>query len=155
MEGVEFRQASAGDCRAVWELICDMEQTELPYDAFSDVFERQRANPQFYCLLADATGTVAGVLNMRIEGQLHHAGPVAEIMEFAVAGPWRRCGLGHELFAGACRIAKENGCPQLELACNKLRLDAHRFYRREGMHDHHYKFSIDFRGGNAENRLGR
>ncbi len=155
MESIVFREAVATDCRSVWELICDMEQTELPYDAFAAVFEKQRSNPQLYCLLAEVSGAVVGTLNMRIEEQLHHAGPIAEIMEFAIAEHWRNCGLGHKMFAEACRIAKEKNCPQLELACNKLRLNAHRFYRREGMHDHHYKFSINFCGGDEDNRLGR
>ncbi len=156
MKGIVFGEASVSDCRAVWELICDMEQKELPYDAFSAIFERQRANEQFWCLLAKEGDRVVGALNMRFEEQLHHAGPMAEMMEFAIAEDWRCRGLGHEMFVEACRAAKERGCPQLELACNKLRTDTHRFYRREGMQDHHYKFSLDLTGkGGGENRLGR
>ena len=156
MKDVVLRRATPADCRAAWELICDMEQTELPYEAFSAIFERQNANDAFYCLAAESGGRVVGVLNMRFEEQLHHAGLMAEMMEFAIAEDFRNAGLGHEMFAEACRIARERGCPQLELACNKLRLDAHRFYRREGMQDHHFKFSVRLDGqADTGNRLGR
>ena len=73
---------------------------------------------------------------------------------------------GEELFAAAPElvplqlfayyVALENGCVQIELACNRLRTNAHRFYEREGMKNFHCKFPKPLVGGNAgENRLGR
>ena len=77
-------------------------------------------------------------------------------MELAVAPGHRGRGLGARLLAEAERIALENGCVQIELACNRLRTNAHRFYEREGMKNFHCKFSKPLVGGNAgENRLGR
>ena len=36
-------------------------------------------------------------------------------------------------------IAKEEGCARLEVDSNQKRVDAHRFYEREGMRKTHFK----------------
>ena len=151
-----FQKAQAEDCRTVYELICDMEQKELPYDRFHKIFLGQLARPDFYCLLLKEEGQTLGVLNLRFEEQLHHAERIAEIMELAVDSGHRNKGWGKALFQQACTLAKEAGCIQIEVACNQLRRDTHRFYLREGMHNFHYKFSKSLTGEDmAENRLGR
>lgn len=50
---------------------------------------------------------VIGALNMRFEAQLHHAEQIAEILEFAVAIKCRNNGIGKEMLAQSCRIAKD------------------------------------------------
>ena len=53
-------------------------------------------------------------------------------------------------------VAKENGCIQIEVACNQLRIDTHRFYDREDMNNFHYKFSKPLEGETyVDNKLGR
>jgi PhnO protein len=60
------------------------------------------------------------------------------------------------MLAQSCRIAADNGCSQIEVACNQLRKDTHRFYVREGMHNFHFKFSKRLANDDAqENSLGR
>lgn len=151
-----YRKATLEDCKAVYKLICDLECKELPFDAFAEIFAEQVANGNYYCLLWEQEGSVVAALNLRFERQLHHASRIAEILEFEVAASCRSCGIGKRLFAEACRIAKENGCSQIELATNQLRKDAHRFYTREGMHNFHYKFSKSFAvDAPQENAIGR
>ena len=156
MNGARIRRAGEGDTGAVYELICDMEAQRLPRPEFGEIFSRQLADGDYRCLIAELDGEAVGVLNMRLEYQLHHAGRIAEVMELAVAPGHRGRGLGARLLAEAERIALENCCVQIELACNRLRTNAHRFYEREGMKNFHCKFSKPLVGGNAgENRLGR
>ena len=57
------------------------------------------------------------------------------------------------LLAAVAAIAQ--GCVQIELACNTLRTDAHRFYEREGFKRYHYKFSKPLAGSDNGNALGR
>lgn len=150
------RMAMASDFQAVYDLICDMEQKYLPQDVMERIFVHQLADPGHAFLVADAEGNVVGVLHLRIEEQLHHAGRIAEIMELAVAAGHRDAGLGSRIFAHACDVARDAGCLQIEVACNQLRHDAHRFYQRQGMHNFHYKFSLPLAGEDAaENKLGR
>ena len=151
-----LRRAGAEDCLKVYELICDMEQKELPPERFRAIFRAQLSDGRYCCLVEERDGALIGVLNLRFEEQLHHADRIAEIMEFAVAPSFRNRGIGKDMLEQACRIAKERGCSQIEVACNRLRERTHRFYLREGMHSFHYKFSRSLDGNDtAENALGR
>ena len=151
-----YRKADFDDCAAVYDLICDMEHKKLPYERFREIFASQAENGNYYCLLCEEDGKVIGELNLRFEEQLHHADLIAEIMEFAVAPGCRNRGVGKAMLEQACLIAKERGCAQIEVACNQLRKDTHRFYLREGMHNFHYKFSRPLSGGDSdENAFGR
>ena len=119
-------------------------------------FLAQLEDGNYCCLVCRREGEPVAVLNLRFEEQLHHAGKIAEIMELAVDGRYRNRGLGRELLERAIELAKELGCMQIELACNRLRRDAHRFYLRAGMQRYHYKFSLPLAGeAPGENRLGR
>ena len=123
-----YRKGTYDDCRQIYNLICDMESTELDYDKFS----------------------------LRFERQLHHVASVAEIMGFSVSPDFRNKGIGKEMFAKACELSKDAGCIQIEVACNQLRKDTHRFYLREGMHNFHYKLSLNLTGNDsAENAIGK
>lgn len=169
-----YRKATADDCRIVYDLICDMENTALDYEKFSAIFRAQCENENYYCLICEKEKTsdnekvskaesncnndvqVAGMLNLRFEDQLHHADRIAEIMEFVVAPGCRNKGFGSEILAKACEVARKHGCIQIEVACNQLRKDTHRFYLREGMKNYHFKFSMSLTGApDTGNRLGR
>ena len=151
-----YRKATVSDCEKVYGLICDMENKGLPFDKFSAIFQEQINDKRYYCLINEQKHTAVGVLNLRFEQQLHHAERIAEIMEFAVDPLYRHQGIGKRMFENACQIAKECGCIQIEIACNQLRLDTHRFYLREGMHNFHFKFSKALIGEEAvENTLGK
>lgn len=151
-----IRRGGPEDLTAVYELICGMEQTRLPFDRFSRIYLDCLERTGEIFLVCQEGGVVTGVLHLRTEVQLHHAAPVAEVMELAVATGHRSRGIGRALLAEARRLALETGCVQLEVACNRLRTDAHRFYRREGMRDFHLKFSLDLTGtAGTENAIGR
>lgn len=133
-----------------------MEQKRLPYAKFEEIYTAQLQNSHYYCLICELDSSVIGMLNLRFEEQLHHTERIAEILEFSIADAYRNRGIGKEMLTYGCRIAQSNGCQQIEVACNQLRKDTHRFYSREGMHNFHYKFSKRFDEATAvENRLGR
>ena len=150
------RIATRDDCLAVYEMICDMEAKLLPYHAFADIFQKQLEDPDYECIVCEEDRDVIAVINLRYEEQLHHAARIAEIMEFVVKAEYRGKGLGKDLLAYAEKCAKEKGCAQIEVACNQLRKDTHRFYSREGMKNYHFKFSKNLTGADeGENKLGR
>ena len=140
--GFAIRPAGADDCAGVWRLVCALEGCALPYDRFAAIYARQLADPRCRCLVCASADGLAGVLNLRLEEQLHHATRVAEIMEFAVLPAYRGRGLGRQLLAAACGLAAQAGCAQIEAACNQRRADAHRFYLRAGMQNTHFKFTL-------------
>ena len=154
---IMYRKATANDCAQVYDLICDMEAKKLPFERFQSIYYEQLSNKHYYCLVNELDTRVIAVLNMRFEEQLHHAEFIAEIMEFAVEDAFRNQGIGTAMLEQACQIAEENGCSQIEVACNQLRKDTHRFYLRSGMHNFHFKFSKSLRekSGACENALGK
>ena len=78
------RKGKAEDCRGIYELICDMEEKELPWDVFSQMYGEMLADSRHVFLVWEEEKRMKGVLHLRMERQLHHAALVAEIMEFAV-----------------------------------------------------------------------
>lgn len=155
MSAPVIRPAEESDLDAVYALICDMEAKELPYAEFADIFRAQLASPDYLCLVCELDGAAVAECNLRFEYQLHHAARIAEIMELAVAPGYRRRGLGADMLREAHVAALSQRCVQLELACNTLRLDAHRFYEREGFKRYHYKFTKPLTGEDNPNALGR
>ena len=151
-----YRKATLNDCEMVYKLICDMECKQLPFEKFFVIYREQMSNRHYYCLIREQENNVVGVLNLRFEEQLHHSEYIAEIMEFAVDSTYRKQGIGKEMFTEACELAKKFGCTQIEVACNQLRVDTHRFYLREGMHNFHFKFSKSLAGNDSlQNAIGK
>ena len=151
-----YRKSEEKDCKEIYDLICDMENKQLPYAIFEEIYGSQLERKDMYCLIREENGKVQVMLNLRFEEQLHHCEKIAEIMEFVVDAGCRDVGVGKEVLAAACHVAEEYGCIQIEVACNQLRKDTHRFYEREGMHNFHYKFSRRLMGEDSnDNVLGR
>ena len=151
-----YRKATIYDCPNIYDLICDMESKKLPFDRFQKIYCNQLTNEHYYCLVYEQNGSIIAVLNLRFEEQLHHSANIAEIMEFAVKDSNRNQGIGKDMLAQARRISKEHDCVQIEVACNRLRENTHRFYLREGMHNFHFKFSRSLDGNDASvNSLGK
>lgn len=151
-----FRTAIESDCKDVYQMICDMEAKVLPYEKFYSIYKRQLSDIRYECIICEENENVIGVLNLRYEEQLHHTELIAEIMEFVVASGYRGEGYGKKMFNYACECARNNNCTQIEVTCNQLRKDTHRFYLREGMVNSHFKFSKRLVGDDLQkNVLGR
>jgi len=152
---MNIRMAKLTDIKDIYDLICDLENTELDYEKFQQVFKKYLEDDRIYCFVAEDSGNVIGCLNMRIEHQLHHTAKIAEILELAVMDKYRSKGVGRELFEKASQVARDNDCLQIELCCNQLRIRAHNFYEKQGMSKFHYKFTKNLHNEKfKENKLG-
>ena len=151
-----YRKATICDCSDIYDLICDMERKELPFDRFQKIYCNQLTDEHYYCLVYEQEDSIIAVLNLRFEEQLHHSDNIAEIMEFAVRESNRNQGIGKVMLTQARQISKEHGCIQIGVACNQLRENTHRFYLREWLHAFHFKFSKSLDGNDtSENALGK
>lgn len=139
----EIRPAAAEDWEQVYGLMCQLENEELDKEEFYRIYMEQRKNPDFCGLVYAIDGQAEAFVNMRMEGQLHHAAPVAEILELIVGENLRGQGIGKVLFHEACRRAAERGCVCLDVTSGRQRTGAHRFYEREGMKKSHFKFTME------------
>jgi PhnO protein len=137
-----IRRAGLEDVSDVYHLIGILEEQEtFDRDAFSEVYAGQLASERHICLLYEEDGIVKGLLNMRIEAQLHHRRRTAQITELIVAPPYRDRGIGTELFRTAEKTAEAHDCERIELETSLWRKKAHAFYERMGMVPDHYFFT--------------
>ncbi|WP_428026669.1 GNAT family N-acetyltransferase [Arcobacter sp.] len=142
---MNIRLAKINDLKDIYDLICDMESTQLDYKKFEQIFIKYLNNENFYSIVAQDDDLIVGCLNLRVEYQLHHVEKIAEIMELAVKNEYRSKGVGKKLLDKANKISKENNCLQIEVCCNQIREKAHKFYQREGMKNTHFKFTMDLK----------
>lgn len=104
---------------------------------------------QIAYLFDDGVKAVAGY---RIAEWLH-AGKYLEIEDFVTTSAGRSKGYGARLFEWLVAEAAREGCRQLRLVSGVKRIDAHRFYLRQGMvHEGNY-FSMDIPAGPGENGM--
>ena len=89
-----YRKGTEKDCKAVYGLICALEDSTLPFTRFSDIYREHLRDRRYFCLVWEEGGEVMGVLNLRFEKQLHRAEKVAEILEFVVQAACRSRGIG-------------------------------------------------------------
>lgn len=151
MSGYRYREAGPEDCPAVYGLICQLETSRLDRERFLDIFQAQLADGRYCCLVCCREDQVIGLLNLRMEDQLHHAGKIAEILELMVAPGHRGEGVGRRLVELACRRAEAAGCLLMEVAANRRRADAQAFYRKMGMTGGHLRFEKALRPGPEDN----
>lgn len=135
-----IRESTIGDCRILYDMVCDLENTELRYDIFRRIYMSQLESCDYTCFVYEEDGNVLGSVNLRMEYQLHHAERIAEIMELFVDKTCRSKGIGHLLFVRACEHAKDAQCTLIEVCCNQMRSRTHAFYEKEGMDKSHFKF---------------
>ena len=53
-----YRKSTLEDCRAIYQLICELEQKELPYQRFSEIYYQQIQDSRYYCLVYEYNGSV-------------------------------------------------------------------------------------------------
>ena len=131
-EAWDIRMAREDDAPSIYRLVCELEGQQFVYDAFFRSFASQLSDTAVHCLVLEVDGRVAGYLNLRIDHHIHHARPTAEILEFIVGPTVRGGGIGTRMFSCAREVAEQEGCEQIELSSRLTRIDAHRFYERQG-----------------------
>lgn len=74
-----IRPVALGDAEAVYKLMCELEECELPRVPFGSIFSEQLSTAHCKAFVyegvapGERAARVLGFINMRIEGQLHHA----------------------------------------------------------------------------------
>lgn len=94
--------------------------------------ERAMASADSAVLVAEVDGAVAGLCTVYLDIESVRFGRRAWVEDLAVDPGRRSAGLGGALLAAAKAWARERGATHLELDSGNARVDAHRFYEREG-----------------------
>lgn len=141
---ITLRKSLPSDLPTVFSLIRELESSgdeTMDFKAFAPVYLKNCEDSNTYYLLAVESGeaAAAGFGSMHVQQLLHHCGPVAEVQELIVIESSRGRGVGKQLLAALEEEAKLRGCRQIELCCNRKRLESNEFYGRRGCKKTHYK----------------
>ena len=90
------------------------------------------AHPDAELLVATHGDAVVGLISLHFIPQLALAGDFCRISYFCVDETTRGTGIGTALESYTAELAKARGCDRIEVHCHSRRVDAHRFYRRQG-----------------------
>lgn len=91
--------------------------------------------------LAELDGKIIGMIGLHMQFHLHHARWIGEIQELVVMPQARGLKVGSQLLAWAEDVARQAGAELTELSTSVKRVDAHRFYVREGYTQSHFRFT--------------
>ncbi len=140
-----FRSIHRDDIPAVVAMLADdaLGATRERYgdplpDCYWQAFEAVSRTPSVDILVADLDGEVVGCLQLAmIPGLARQGMKRAQIEAVRVHSHHRSRKIGEALVNEAIRQAREAGCGLVELATDKQRPDAHRFYERLGFQATH------------------
>lgn len=83
-------------------------------------------------IVYEANDKVTGFISVHFYEQIAYEGEFATIGFFVVDSTMRSRGIGKALEEYCTRLAIDRGCAIMELYSNEKRVDAHRFYERQG-----------------------
>lgn len=128
---IAIRQATPNDTDAIEVL---MHQLGYP-NVDGHIAQRVQqlcVHPDEELLVATKDDKVVGVISLHFIPQLPFAGDFCRISYFCVLDEARSEGIGALLEEKTTEIAKARGCDRIEVHSNTRRVDAHRFYYRQG-----------------------
>ncbi len=94
--------------------------------------ERMLADPDERVLVYETTVGVVAFVSVHFIPQIAVAGDFARISYFSVDDSVRGQGIGREMEEYVVMLATERGCDRIEVHCHERRVEAHRFYFRQG-----------------------
>ena len=141
MSVCELRRATLYDTDAVYALICELKQGQFDLQAFSAGYAANLQDPNMHYQLAQLDGQVVGLIGLHLQFHLHHANWIGEIHAQLVIPQSPGLSVGGQLLVLAEATAREAGAEMTELSTSTQRLNAHRFYQREGYTQSHFRFT--------------
>ncbi|MEM7064214.1 MAG: GNAT family N-acetyltransferase [Cyanobacteria bacterium P01_B01_bin.77] len=128
---VTIRTAHPSDAETISELLTSLGYTGTrPF--IRDRIAQLLDHPDEKLLVASNGANVIGVLSLHFIPQLALARDFCRISYFCVDESARGAGTGAALEAQATELAQIRGCDRIEVHCHARRVDAHRFYARQG-----------------------
>jgi GNAT superfamily N-acetyltransferase len=94
-------------------------------------------------VMAERDGEVVGTIHLTFIPGLTRLGAKRGLLENVfIRGDQRGNGLGSTMVLWAVEQCREAGCSIIQLTSNKVRVDAHRFYRKLGFEQSHEGFKL-------------
>lgn len=126
----------------IHSFICELRQDKaLDSQVMKEGLIANLRDPNIEYQLAWQGTEPVGFISLQLQFHLHHARWIAEVQELVVMPQVRGLGVGKALLAWAEQQARLRRAELLELSTSTKRVDAHRFYVREGFSATHYRFT--------------
>ncbi|GHT81292.1 acetyltransferase [Betaproteobacteria bacterium] len=136
----QIRPATPSDFGAIYALIKILGH-DLAFDGMRQIYLENLNHPDLhYRVAVNDAARVVGFISLSLQKHLHHAAIIGEIQELIIEPACRGQNIGQALLRHVEQIARQAGAVTVELSTNMRRLDAHRFYEREGFTRSHYRF---------------
>ena len=126
-----IRRAKVDDWRRIRQLL---EQLDYPETSsfIKAKIQSMLDDPNEELLVYELETEVVAVMSLHFIPQLALKGDFARISYFSVDKMARNKGIGCEIERYCVQLAKDRKCNRLEVHCHSRRVDAHRFYFRQG-----------------------
>ncbi|QQE65580.1 GNAT family N-acetyltransferase [Leptolyngbya sp. BL0902] len=131
MRSIHIRPATVADS-AVIAMLLDALGYPVELDFLNRSIQRQLDHDDAVLLVAEVEQAVVGVISLHFIPQLALPGDFCRISYLCVSPEARGQGVGTALEEQAYQLAQERGCDRLEVHSHSRRLQAHRFYARQG-----------------------
>ncbi len=106
-------------------------------------FDAIAADPNHRLIVVESAGEIVGTLQISFLPGLPRFGMRRAILENVhIRTDQRGQRLGSQMVQWAIERCREAGCGIVQLTSNKIRLDAHRFYRKLGFEQTHEGFKL-------------
>jgi len=150
---VVIRLAERRDIAAIVALFADDsvgghgDTTEQPARAaYEAAFDAIAANPFSHLYVAEREGQVVGTFQTTLlTGMAERGASRLFLTAVQTRRDMRSRGIGGAMVRHAIGEARMAGAAAIQLSSNSLRLDAHRFYEREGFVKSHTGFKMELR----------
>ncbi|ODT70036.1 MAG: hypothetical protein ABS75_14485 [Pelagibacterium sp. SCN 63-23] len=120
-----------------------LDPASLEDPRYRAAFDAITADPNHRLIVAERSGEVVGTLQISILPGLPRFGMSRGLLENVhIRADQRGNGLGSAMVLWAIERCREAGCGIVQLTSNKVRLDAHRFYRKLGFEPSHEGFKL-------------
>jgi GNAT superfamily N-acetyltransferase len=143
---VLIREASEDDLPPVLSLYAQLGMDDgvvLSEDNAKNIFKRMKAYPDYTLYVAVYGATIVGSFALLIMDNLGHKGAPSGVVEDVIVHyDWRGKGIGRTMMKEAMSLCATKGCYKLALTSNKLRHNAHLFYKTLGFEVQGLSYSI-------------
>lgn len=126
-----IRKARQEDTQAIASLLTQMEHP-TPENLVAERLIQLINHPDHEIIVFELEEQVRAFMSIHFLPQIAYSGDFAMVSYFAVDHNLRSQGLGREMEEHCVQLAKERKCDRIELHSSIRRVDAHRFYLRQG-----------------------
>jgi GNAT superfamily N-acetyltransferase len=133
--------SNAGDARG--SDTPPLDPATLTDPRYRTAFDAIAADPNHRLIVVESGGEIVGTLQISFVPGLPRFGMKRGILENVhIRADQRGQGLGSQMVQWAVERCREADCGMVQLTSNKVRLDAHRFYRKLGFEQTHEGFKL-------------